>query len=832
MTRDQLPLFPKKRKPSKGGPAQPESSGGHKQQRRAYEAERARADRHGLYGAALPEDELAELAEGTPEDELAEERIRATLAEDLQRLRGKKGRSPEEEAHLREVERLSENDEEIARLARVRCDYCGADPRAPEFTGMEIDGGRDLAYTGCCLAGSEAFATWINDAPTEARIRWAKALFGPYVEHYGEIAYVTGPMGEVERRRRGEWEPTEEEAGPFQLSYGLQARVVRDEAARELVGKIVGEHHAHMAWEAGSAWKFGVIVHNGPDLVGVAWIQNPGSRMFPQDGSWLDVARVAIRRDLPPFLRGNAASLIYSTAWRAGRDGTWVSDDEWLGQVDPNDPEKRLARYGIQYKSDQKRARAEAAARAALALHGTPSAEQVEVWGAALDVAKPRTWARVKPKAAFVAANPWRVKRRAIRMITYTLADEEQGTTLKAAGWEPASWSAPHAAPSGARRGREERAGKAPKIQWQIGLPEHARPIVALERQLAREDRVSVGPSRGGVRAAGHGVTTLALRVYGIEPGPDGAIRHQNAITWGETAEERAALPKGVRRQLNPLRRRKPGVAVEDDLRETLLRAAGWLSKDDPGLVAGGCGEVSTILQELARRLGQGARVRVVSGIAWWSGHSFPHAWNEVDGVILDATSDVQRLKIEAHVEGPQGRVVLAGPCVEDPQILNDRVDVVLAALRMRPVVPPLAEEPQRTNPLRRLRPDPSAPPGDEPEPESLNLRGAISACGTRPKAVDFHVVEGRAPATLILDVSNVVHYGPELFWENRCPLLAGFREGKVTVTRPGVSFPREPVYAKSFDLEALARRVGLPLARVERLLVLEGRAWAKSGRA
>jgi len=682
------PLFPKKRRPSKGGPAQP--VGRREYERLAREAEKARAERHGLYGEALPEEDLEELAEGTLEDALAERRIRLTLAEDAERLRAKR-RTPDEETRLLETLRLLANDEEVARLARTRCEFCGADPRSPEYAGVDVLGGRQLSYPGCCLAGQESISDWLEDAPTEDRIRWARALFGPYVEEHGEIANVVGPMGQVEQRRRGEWEEAEGQfADPFQASYELTASVVRDAESRELVARIVAEHHKHMAWEAGTAWKFGVLVHNGPDLVGVAWVQNPGARAFPQDGTWLDVARVAIRFDLPPFLRRNAASLIYSTAWQAARDGTWVSDDEWFGPVDPSDPTKRLFKQGIKYQSDQKRKRAELAAADVIGCKGAAPAAQLKAWSAALDVIPPRTWDRTKKKAESVWADPWRIERKAIRMITYTLADEEVGTTLKASGWEPAAWSAGRLEASGVRKGREERASKQPKIQWQIGLKEHARPIVALERRLAHEDRVTVGPSsqqrQGALRPAGHGVTTLALQVYRIEPGPDGVIRHQNAWTWEETAEEIAARPKGMRRKLNPLRHRKP----------------------DP----------------------------------------------------------------------------------LDPR------------------------------------------PGDDREPDYL--RGAISPCGSKPKAIDYHVVEGRGGgATLILDVGNVRHYGPELFYEDRCPLLAGFREGKQQVLRPGVSFSGAPVFAKSFDLEALAGRVGLPLARVEHMLVLEGRAWARArGRA
>lgn len=90
----------------------------------------------------------------------------------------------------------------------------------------------------------------------------------------------------------------------------------------------------------------------------------------------------------------------------------------------------------------------------------------------------------------------------------------------------------------------------APKIRWQIGLPQDARRIVRLvERdEKDHEDVVEVAPSSSG-RPAGT-VRTMALRVLKVPPG------HPRAVSWETTLEEAEATPKGVRKKLNPWNRR------------------------------------------------------------------------------------------------------------------------------------------------------------------------------------------------------------------------------------------------------------------------------------
>jgi hypothetical protein len=111
------------------------------------------------------------------------------------------------------------------------------------------------------------------------------------------------------------------------------------------------------------------------------------------------------------------------------------------------------------------------------------------------------------------------------------------------------------------------------------------------------------------------------------------------------------------------------------------------------------------------------------------------------------------------------------------------------------------------------------------------HIRSSVTPCGQLPKASGVHHVErgGRRVATLILDLHNVNLFGPELFYENRCPLLAGFRQEGVKVQRKGVSWQNLPTYAESYELRDLAARVGLPLRRVEDMLIKEGRAWARA---
>lgn len=113
-------------------------------------------------------------------------------------------------------------------------------------------------------------------------------------------------------------------------------------------------------------------------------------------------------------------------------------------------------------------------------------------------------------------------------------------------------------------------------------------------------------------------------------------------------------------------------------------------------------------------------------------------------------------------------------------------------------------------------------------KPNPPNLKASVTSARSRPKAIDYHYA---GKAVLALDVHNVRHYGPELFWQDRRPLLAGFRSGRSEVARPGVTFKGAPTVSRSYDLEALAHRVGISLRDLERLLVQDGRAWGRTAK-
>jgi hypothetical protein len=113
--------------------------------------------------------------------------------------------------------------------------------------------------------------------------------------------------------------------------------------------------------------------------------------------------------------------------------------------------------------------------------------------------------------------------------------------------------------------------------------------------------------------------------------------------------------------------------------------------------------------------------------------------------------------------------------------------------------------------------------------PRNPHIRSTVAGrCGKPPRAVDLHYAGN---AVLILDLDVVDAAGPEMWWESRCPFLAGFKQGNVQVQRKGVSWAQLPVHAESYSLRDLAARVGISLRDVEAMLIAEGRAWARSSR-
>ena len=94
------------------------------------------------------------------------------------------------------------------------------------------------------------------------------------------------------------------------LDWQLELRPVRFAQARAFIAR----HHAHCPPPV--AWRFGIGVVNGHQLIGVATIGNPVARAFNGRGI-VEVNRLCVRRDIASLLCWNAASMLYGAAGRA-----------------------------------------------------------------------------------------------------------------------------------------------------------------------------------------------------------------------------------------------------------------------------------------------------------------------------------------------------------------------------------------------------------------------------------------------------------------------------------------------------------------------------------
>ena len=94
------------------------------------------------------------------------------------------------------------------------------------------------------------------------------------------------------------------------LDWQLDLRPIRFAQARAFVAR----YHRHCPPPV--AWRFGIGVANGHQLIGVAMVGNPVARAFNGRGI-VEVNRLCIRRDVAPLLCWNAASMLYGAACRA-----------------------------------------------------------------------------------------------------------------------------------------------------------------------------------------------------------------------------------------------------------------------------------------------------------------------------------------------------------------------------------------------------------------------------------------------------------------------------------------------------------------------------------
>ena len=102
------------------------------------------------------------------------------------------------------------------------------------------------------------------------------------------------------------------------LDWQLDLRSIRFAQARAFIAR----YHAHCPPPV--AWRFGIGVANGHQLIGVATIGNPVARAFNGRGI-VEVNRLCIRRDVAPLLCWNAASMLYGAACRAAERAGFTS---------------------------------------------------------------------------------------------------------------------------------------------------------------------------------------------------------------------------------------------------------------------------------------------------------------------------------------------------------------------------------------------------------------------------------------------------------------------------------------------------------------------------
>lgn len=100
------------------------------------------------------------------------------------------------------------------------------------------------------------------------------------------------------------------------LDCQLEIRPVSLRKARAFVR----QYHAHCPPPV--AWRFGISVWNGWQMIGVATVGNPVARAFNGRGV-VEVSRLCVRRDIPALLRWNAASMLYGYCARTAERSGW-----------------------------------------------------------------------------------------------------------------------------------------------------------------------------------------------------------------------------------------------------------------------------------------------------------------------------------------------------------------------------------------------------------------------------------------------------------------------------------------------------------------------------
>lgn len=168
------------------------------------------------------------------------------------------------------------------------CEYCGEEFRVDVLEYWPDD--RAFMLETCCEAVQE-FATAAMEGWTRKQWRayWADQLGEPI------RTVITG--GNV--------------SGSWTVDHGLELVPVKWSDAKAFVG----EHHRHNRPPAG--WKFGLGCANGPDLIAVATVGRPVSRMIQKaEPGTVEVNRLTVDDSIEPGLVWNACSMLYGAAAR------------------------------------------------------------------------------------------------------------------------------------------------------------------------------------------------------------------------------------------------------------------------------------------------------------------------------------------------------------------------------------------------------------------------------------------------------------------------------------------------------------------------------------
>ena len=194
------------------------------------------------------------------------------------------------------------DDDELT--SRPRCLFCG---EAERIEIWEIWSDHNFALDTCCAPLLEHVSAGMHDDPQRGR---------DLLRRLGAET-LTGY-----RLRR----VTDGEGSHLMLDWQLRIAPVRFAVARAFIAR----HHAHRPPPV--TWRWGSSVWNGPTMLGVT-VGNPVARAYMHRGI-VEVNRLCIRRDVPPLLRWNGASMLYAQASRdAERRGfrrivTYTREDE------------------------------------------------------------------------------------------------------------------------------------------------------------------------------------------------------------------------------------------------------------------------------------------------------------------------------------------------------------------------------------------------------------------------------------------------------------------------------------------------------------------------